>query len=154
MAIRYNKLILAAGAGLLFSACIKNDGKVCSIMPSPKPVNFNVVDASTRQDLFFSANPQFALKDLYFFRRADKSRKDTIRPEVLGSGNSRYFRYDLSNIAPKDTLYVKVGNLPDAILVYHTIPTGRPCTADLFDKLFFNGLVVKPNEGGVYVFVR
>ncbi len=156
--IKYAKQLLAlALTNVVLLACTKkqDDGSYgCTTQLRQASLKFKVLDASTRQDLFFSDNPRLPIKDAYFFRRSDKSRKDTIRPIVMGAGDSRFFMYDVDFNTKIDTLVLKTGNLPDNLITYQVSKVETPCPDYRFNQLTFNGTLLKGDNYGVYLFSK
>jgi hypothetical protein len=136
---------------LLLSACVKKEEEklACVLSVRVLLLNFNVVDASTQQDLYFSANPRFSTKDIYFFKKADQSRRDTIRPNIVGVGNNRYFSIPLS-YNPEETFILKTGNLTENNVAVRISKTENVCTDYQVEQVTFNGSLINAGNNGVY----
>jgi len=137
---------------LTFFGCTKNSERaiICSQSIPPLYLNFNVVDKSTGADYFFSPTPAFSIKDMYFFKIHDVTRKDTIRPDVDGIGLSRSFRLRLDNTKLNDTLIVKVGNTPESRLIHKLKQSQDVCPEYVIDKILFNDLEI-PSVNTKYI---
>lgn len=137
------------------SSCSKNDSVTnnCTAQVNPIIINFNVLDKATNQNLYFSPNPRFQTKDLYFFKKIDVARKDTIRPIITGSGTSRYFQYASDYTSLQDTLVLKTGNLSDNTLVYTIEKTDNKCPNYKLATVNFNGSALSPSSER-YILIR
>lgn len=134
-------LLLSFCTSVLLSCTKKSDNLIiCNQSIPPTYLIFNVVESSTGQDLFFSATPALGLKEMYFFKTKDVSRKDTIRPEIVGAGTARNFKLLLDNIKLQDTLIMKVGNRPDDKLVSKFKKSQEVCPVPIIDKILVNDL--------------
>lgn len=141
-------LALSFSATILMGCTKKSDNIIiCTQSIPPVYFNFNVVDSSTGQDLFFSATPAFGLKEMYFFKTKDVNRKDTIRPVIEGTAAARTFKLMLDNIKLQDTLLMKIGNKPEDKLVSKFKRTQEVCPAWVIDKIFVNDLELIPTQG-------
>lgn len=150
------KLLSATGILiLLLSACDKKaeDQIACTLSVRVLLLNFNVIDAATQQDLYFSNNPRFSTREIYLFKQTDQSRRDTIRPNVTRLGSSRYFSIPIG-YEPESTFILKAGNLPENTVTYQVSKTGTICTDYQLKQVMFNGTEVKVNDGGVYTFFK
>lgn len=129
------------------SGCSKNsDTNNCTLQVNPIVINFNVVDKATNQDLYFSTSPTFQTKNLYFFKKKDIARKDTIRPIITGQGTARFFQYNIDYTSLQDTLILKTGNLPDNTLIYTAQKTDTTCPNYNLTTVNFNGSVLTPSS--------
>lgn len=148
-------VVMMAFIVFMLSACAKKeeDRIACALSVRVLLLNFNVVDAATQQDLYFSNNPRFSIKDIYIFRKEDVSRKDTIKPDVVTEGNNRYFRMVIA-YGPENTYILKTGNLTDNSIVTKIGKTEEVCSFYQVEQVTFNGSVVKGNDRGVYTFSR
>jgi hypothetical protein len=148
-------VVMMAFIVFMLSACAKKeeDRIACALSVRVLLLNFNVVDAATQQDLYFSGNPRFSAKDIYIFRKEDASRKDTIRPNVMGVGNNRYFSIPLG-YESEYTFILKTGNLADNAVTYQVGKTETVCTNYQIKQVSFNGTVVKASDSGIYTFSR
>lgn len=128
------------------SGCSKSDStiNVCTLQVNPISINFNVVDKATNQDLYFSSSPRFQTKDLYFFKKKDLIRKDTIRPTITGT--SRYFQYASDYASLQDTLVLKIGNLSENTLIYTIQKTDSECPNYKLGTIMFNGSVLSASS--------
>jgi hypothetical protein len=148
-------VVMMAFMLLILSACAKKeeDGIACAFSIRVLLLNFNVVDAVTQQDLYFSSKPRFDTKDIYIFKKEDVSHKDTIRPNVMGVGNNRYFSIPLG-YESEYTFILKTGNLTDNTVTYQVGKTETVCPDYQVKQVSFNGTAVKANDSGVYTFLR
>ena len=112
-------LALSFLTSISFSCTKSSDELITGCFPSIPPIylNFSIVESSTGQDLFFASTPTLGLKEMYFFKTKDVSRKDTIRPTIEGTGTGRTFKLLLDNSNLQDTLIMKVGTRPDDKLI-------------------------------------
>lgn len=129
---------------ILNVSCSRNEdySRNCSFQLSPIKVNFNLVDKTTNEDLFFTSNARFSTKDLYLFKKKDVARKDTIRPSITGSGTNRSFQYVADYYPLQDTLILKTGNLPDNLLILTSEKTTSGCTNYKLSSVSFNGATI------------
>ena len=137
--------VLMIGAFTLLSACTKiNDNtQVIGCDPVTSFARFQIVDKSSGQDLFFSTNPKYQLKDISLFKISDKNYKDTIKTLVAGPGGSeRYFLLSINFKKPKDTLVVRIAGTPDDQLIYTVKRASNSCFADEIDQAYFNNTEV------------
>jgi hypothetical protein len=144
-----SKFALVLLIPLIAISCIK-DNKEQPIGCEPRPLvvlPFNVLDASTKQDLFFSATPRYAISSLYLFRKKDKARKDTIRPIIFGPDTNRVFTVPVTNGVAQDTLLMHVGTNPDDVIIYTIKNQISECSSLTLDKVFFNGTQIISSEG-------
>ena len=136
---------------LLLQSCEKKGaGEEITICPAfipPAYADFKVVSAQTNEDLFFSNQPRYKVNDLYFFKIQDILRKDTIRPDVLGAGAARYFKIRLVNTSLRDTLVLKIADLPDDRFIYTLKKTEEPCPNYGLDKAFLNNKELAIDDG-------
>lgn len=141
-------LALSLSATVLISCAKKSDIITgCTLVIRPVHLNFNVVESSTGQDLFFSATPILGLKEVYFFKTKDVNRKDTIRPAIEGTGTGRTFKLQLDNTKLQDTLIMKVGNRPEDKLVSKFKNSEEVCPNPIIDKILVNDLELTANQG-------
>ena len=118
----------------------------CLALVTPAYLKFNVIDKNSGQDLFFSASPKYQIVSLYLFEKNDKTRKDTIRPDVIGTGPSRYFKLRLNNTVLKDTLIFKIApNTDDELMSIFKLTDGQ-CPQPIVDKAYFNGVMLTANQ--------
>jgi len=145
---KYFVLCFMIFALLLQLSCSKADeGLNCTQQIMPYFANFNFKDANSGEDLFFASSPKYKLKELYAFAVKDVARKDTIRPEVVGTGTERYFKIQLNNTVAKDTLLIKIGVLPDDKFIYTIKKDSKEvCPTYILDKAYFNEVEVIPNQ--------
>ncbi|WP_432709944.1 hypothetical protein [Pedobacter sp.] len=124
--------------------CAKDDDEPinCTLQVAPVIINFNFIDKTTSEDLYFSTNPRFQIRDLYFFRKKDVAMKDTIRPSVIGSGTGRSFQYNADYSKLNDTLILKTGNLSEDTITYIIEKTNTPCLNYKLGSVTFNGAIV------------
>lgn len=142
----YTKLILFSLTGFFsLLSCTKkknNDVIACTYEMKYPSINFKVVNIQTGEDLFFSNTPKYTTSQICFFQTKDKLRKDTIRPEVIGSGVSRYFNMRLTNAIQKDTLILKVpataNNLHEDLFIYSTKNGDDFCLSPILNKGYLN----------------
>jgi len=133
---------------LMVSACSKdNETSACLTYIPPAYADFNVVSSQTDEDLFFSNTPTYKIKELYFFKIKDKLRKDTVRPDVVGAGAARYFKIELNNLVPSDTLVLKIANNPDDSFIYTIKKTDEECPNYILDKAFLNNKELATDNG-------
>jgi len=123
----------------------------CPAVVLPVYVNFNVIDANMGNDLFFSADhPQRPTSQLCFFKTKDKLFKDTIRPQVIGTGTARHFMVQINGAKAKDTLIMKFDSpekLPIDVLSLETKMSKERCPQLVLDKAFWNNTeVVKTGD--------
>jgi len=152
MKIQVPALLIVTSLLAALIACTKSstDEQVfCPAVVLPVYLNFNVTDANTGKDLFFSADqPQRPTSQLCFFKTKDKLFKDTIRPQVIGTGTARHFMVQMSAKA-KDTLIMKFDSpekLPIDVLSVETKMSKESCPQLVLDKVFWNNTeVVKTN---------
>lgn len=137
------------------TSCSKNntETKNCTLQLNPININFNVVDKNTNQDLYFSSNPRFQTKDLYFFRKTDVARKDTIRPTITGTGVERSFQYTFQYTSFQDSVILHTGNLSDNTISYAVKKTDDVCTQYKVSTVSSNGSTLIPSSGK-YIFVK
>lgn len=143
------KFVIAIFISISVVSCMKDD-KEQPIGCEPAPVlsiPFNVLDASTGQDLFFSASPRYQTSSLYFFRKKDQARKDTIRPMIWGTGANRVFGVQVTNAITQDTLLMKIAANPDDVIIYNTKNGTGECPYLIFDKVLLNGTLLTANQG-------
>lgn len=129
----------------LLSACTKINDKeqVLGCDPVTSYARFQIADKLSGEDLFFSANPKYQLKDINLFKSSDKSYKDTIKTLVGGSGGSeRYFLLRLNFNKPKDTLVVRIADTPNDQLIYTVKRANNPCEGDEIGQAYFNNTEV------------
>ncbi|MDB5090796.1 MAG: hypothetical protein JWR09_4790 [Mucilaginibacter sp.] len=119
----------------------------CDLVMLATVIPFNVLDASTGQDLFFSSSPRYQTSSLYFFSIKDKTRKDTIRPAVVETGAGGVFTIPFNYNVPQDTLLMKVATNPDDVIIYTRKKGTDACAAYMLDKVFFNGTQITSNQG-------
>jgi hypothetical protein len=123
----------------------------CDLVIAQAYLPFNVVDSNTGQDLYFSSAPKYQTSNLIFFSKKDKTRKDTIRPVVTGTGTSRYFMVPVNNTVTQDTLLMKLASNPDDVIAYTIKKGGDTCPTYVLDKVFFNGTQLNSNQSK-YIF--
>ncbi|RQO74779.1 hypothetical protein DBR43_05180 [Pedobacter sp. KBW06] len=132
------------------SGCRKSDPVTfCSMQIKYSSMNFNVVDASTGKDLFFSDNPKYTPDQIGFFKKNDKLFKEGWKPEVIGSGTARYFTVILG-AESVDTLLMKLpisgGKEAADVFSFTLKPSKEPCEAGILDKAKLNNVdMVKKN---------
>ncbi|WP_342331684.1 hypothetical protein [Pedobacter sp. FW305-3-2-15-E-R2A2] len=135
---------------VLGSACTKSDPVTyCSMQIKYSDMNFNVVDASTGKDLFFSDNPRYTVDQIAFFKTKDKLFKEGWKPQVIGSGAQRYFTVTIG-AESVDTLLMKLpisgGNEAVDVFSFTLKPSKEPCEAAVLDKAKLNNVdIVKTN---------
>lgn len=153
-AISFRLLLLAVIITLLFS-CSKNgkDSVNCTLQLNPIKINFNVLDKTTNEDLYFSSNPRFQTKDLYLFNKKDVARKDTIRPAITGSGTTRSFQYIVDYSSLQDTLILRTDDLSDNTLIYTIQKTNGDCPNYKLINVIFNGSIITPMQDK-YIFLK
>lgn len=143
----------------VIAGCSKSDGGdkiiACTLQIQPAIVSFNIVEASTGRDLFFSNNPTHTTSQLCFLAKRDKMYTDTVKPEVIGTGTARYFKMGINNIRLKDTLIMKLPispeSLPSDILAYTIKKTDDKCPQYVLDKAFFNNEEVAQINGKLII---
>ena len=130
-------------------ACTKTSDNniICTQSIAPSFVNLKVIEKTTGEDVFFSSAPTLQLKELYFFKIRDNLRKDTIRPEVEGAGQSRYFKLRVDNTKQQDTLIIRIGNNPEAHFRYLIKKSEEVCPTYVVDKLYFKEEEVQSVDG-------
>ncbi|WP_295772138.1 hypothetical protein [uncultured Mucilaginibacter sp.] len=146
-------LAIIAGILVSVSSCIKEvDEPVIGCEPSPQLVlPLNIVDATTSEDLFFSATPRYQVKDLYFFRKADANRKDTIRPNVYGNANVKAFLVPLKLQTTGDTLIMKIGTQADDTIIYSVKNVSGDCPYTTINGVLYNGSELVANESRYFI---
>lgn len=138
-------LVVVIGSG-----CRKSDPiTFCSLEMKYSSMNFNVVDASTGKDLFFSDNPKYSVDQIGFFKTKDKLFKEGWKPQVIGSGIQRYFTVVIG-AESIDTLLMKLpisgGNEAVDVFSFTLKPSKEPCAAAVLDKAKLNNVdIVKKN---------
>ena len=138
-------LVVVIGSG-----CRKSDPiTFCSLEMKYSSMNFNVVDASTGKDLFFSDNPKYTVDQIGFFKTKDKLFKEGWKPQVIGSGIQRYFTV-IIGAESIDTLLMKLpisgGNEAVDVFSFTLKPSKEPCAAAVLDKAKLNNVdIVKKN---------
>lgn len=149
----YTKLTLCSLIGFLpFLGCSEKNNEInpCTYEMKYPSVDFKVVNAQTGEDLFFSNTPKYTTSQICFFQTKDKLRKDTIRPEVIGSGASRYFKMRLTNPIQKDTLIFKVpiaNNTSEDLFIYSTKNGSDFCLSPVLNKAYLNNTELNTNAG-------
>jgi hypothetical protein len=145
------KTVLIAVLIAVFAAgCTKSNSEgPCSMLIKYSSMNFNVVDASTGKDLFFSDNPKYTVDQIGFFKTKDKLFKEGWKPQVIGSGIQRYFTVTIG-AESKDTLLMKLpisgGNEAVDVFSFTLKPSKEPCEAAVLDKAKLNNVdIVKTN---------
>jgi len=155
MKIQVTSLFMISGLLAALFGCTKssNQGEqvFCPAVVLPVYVNFNVVDGNMGNDLFFSADhPQRPTSQLCFFETKDKLFKDTIRPQVIGTGTARHFMVQINGVKAKDTLIMKFDSpekLPIDVLSLETKMSKESCPQLVLDKAFWNNTeVIKTNN--------
>ncbi len=117
----------------------KSEGQLmCVDLLMPIYANFRFTDKISGQDLFFSTDPKYALKDLAIYSTKDKDRKNPVTPEVLGTGADRYFRVQVGNTIFNDTLIVKIASTPEDQVTYSIKKIQSICPEYILDKVYFN----------------
>lgn len=147
------RIALLAGISVFTLSCLKSaDEPVIGCEPSPPlMLPINVLDASTSDDLFFAVSPRYTVSDLFFFRKADVSRKDTIRPRVIETANIKVFLVPLKVQATGDTLIMKIKNQIDDTIVYSVKHFNGDCPYTTLDKVLFNGTELVSNEARYFI---
>lgn len=136
--------LILLGLSLLSISCEKSNSLDnlgtygCLTVIAPAYLKFNVVDKNSGQDLFFSAAPKYQITKLFLFKKSDKTRKDTIRPDVIGSGTTRYFKLSVNNGVKRDTLVFKIANNPDDELINTFKLSADRCPQYVLDNVYFN----------------
>ncbi|MVN90486.1 hypothetical protein [Mucilaginibacter aquatilis] len=146
-------LTIIAGILVSVSSCIKEaDEPVIGCEPRPQLVlPLNIVDAATSENLFFSATPRYQVKDLYFFRKADVNRKDTIRPTVYGNANVKVFLVPLKIQSTGDTLIMKTGNHADDAIIYSVKNVNGDCPYTTLYNVLYNGSELAASGSGYII---
>jgi len=133
------------------------EGRACIAMLMPAYIEFNVVGAGTGADLFFSPQPQYQPAQICFFKIKDKLFQDTIRPQVIGASNSRYFKMQIDNTRLKDTLIMKLPvnaqNATPELLTYTIRKDEQECPQYVSDQAFLNNVELI-NASGKLLFRR
>lgn len=146
----YTKFILFSLTGFFsLLSCTKKNNQIIACTNEMKyaSVNFKVVSIQTGEDLFFSNTPKYTTSQICFFKTKDKLRKDTIRPEIIGSGTSRYFNMRLSNPIQKDTLIVKIpsNNSSEDLFIYSIKNGSDACLSPILNKAYLNNTELTVN---------
>jgi hypothetical protein len=155
MKIQTPTSFIALSAFILLSGCSKSDSEdtrlACTNQIQSAYMNFNVVEAGTGQDLFFSNDPQYSTSQVGFFKIKDKLFKDTIKPEIIGSGTARYFKISIENVKPKDTLVMTLPlsrrDFPADMITYTIKKTVGRCPEYVLDKAEFNKAEIMQIDG-------
>lgn len=137
------------------SACTKSDPVTyCSMLIKYSDMNFNVVDASTGKDLFFSDNPKYTPDQISFFKKNDKLFKDGWKPQIVGSGAQRYFTVTIG-AESIDTLLMKLpisgGNEAVDVFSFTLKPSKVPCEAAILDKAKLNNVEMFKTNGRLII---
>lgn len=146
------KLILILFTTFFSIGCSKDntDSIACTGQIVPAYIKFNVVDDVTGQDLFFSANPVYNTDQIKFRKTTDTNNENPIVPEVIGSGNDRYFKMQINNTQKRDTLImllpVSPVSLPLDAFSYSIKKTEDICPVYIFDNGKFNGEEIVLNQ--------
>jgi len=138
-------------ASSFFLGCSKsNDEKIgCTFEIKPVFLNFNVIGAESKKDLFFSADPTYQIKDIYFFKVKDTAKKDTIRPSVEGGGTERTFKISPDNKLLADTLMMHIGETPVDKLVVRFKNSDGPCPNPIIGEVLLNDAKLNYDKGKV-----
>ncbi|WP_343657936.1 hypothetical protein [Chryseobacterium sp.] len=138
-------------ASAFFPGCSKsNDEKIgCSFQVTPVFLNFNVIGTASGKDLFFSTDPTYQMKDIYFFKVKDTAKKDTIRPSVEGNGTERTFKISLDNKLLADTLMMHLGETPADKLVMKMKNSDGPCSNPIVGEVLLNDVKLNYEQGKV-----
>lgn len=143
-------VFIAVLIAVFAAGCTKSNTEgPCSMLIKYSSMNFNVVDASTGKDLFFSDNPKYTMDQIAFFKTKDKLFKEGWKPQVIGSGIQRYFTVTIG-AESKDTLLMKLpisgGNEAVDVFSFTLKPSKEPCEAAVLDKAKLNNVdIVKTN---------
>lgn len=143
------KYALVIFISVTVSSCLKNPAEQplgCEPAP-PLVLAFNVLDAGTGQDLFFSSSPRYPVSNLYFFRKKDQVRKDTIRPAIVEIGTTRIFTLAVTNLVGQDTLLMRIFSNPDDQIIYSMKNGTGECPYLTFDKVLLNGTTLTATQG-------
>lgn len=138
-------------ASSFFLGCSKsNDEKIgCTFQITPVFLNFNVIGTASGKDLFFSTDPTYQIKDIYFFKVKDTAKKDTIRPSVEGTGTGRTFKISPDNKLLADTLMMHIGETPADKLVVKMKNSDGPCSNPIVGEVILNDVKLNYDQGKV-----
>lgn len=147
----YKSMSILIIASAFFPGCSKsNDEKIgCSFQVTPVFLNFNVIGTASGKDLFFSTDPTYQMKDIYFFKVKDTAKKDTIRPSVEGNGTERTFKISLDNKLLADTLMMHLGETPADKLVMKMKNSDGPCSNPIVGEVLLNDVKLNYEQGKV-----
>lgn len=148
-----HKYLTFSALGLLFFSCSKksNHNIDCLAILPPVYLDFNVVDAETDKDLFFSAGSELDPKDIYFFRSHDKDRKDTVRPSIIGVGQDKFFRVSPDIGQLKDTMSMTTGDFPEDHLFFTFKKTEERCPMVIISEISMNDKKLKDENGRIKI---
>ncbi|WP_345949310.1 hypothetical protein ABDD95_20915 [Mucilaginibacter sp. PAMB04274] len=145
------KLVCMTCIIMSLSSCIKNaEQSPIGCEPHPELVlPVNILSAATQEDLFFAASPRYQTSDLFFFRRSDVARKDTLRARVIGNttGTIRVFLIPVRNGAGRNTLIMKIKDQPVDTIIYSVQNNDGDCPYLSLNTVFFNVKSLQPTEG-------
>ncbi|AZB25156.1 hypothetical protein [Sphingobacterium multivorum] len=154
MTVKFLKSIstLIVTSSFFFGCSKSNDEKIgCTFQITPVFLDFNVVGAASGKDLFFSADPTYQIKDIYFFKVKDTAKKDTIRPSVEGTGTERIFKISPDNKLLADTLMMHIGETPVDKLVVKMKNSDGPCSNPILGEVFLNDVKLNYDQGKVRI---
>lgn len=115
-------------------SCSKNKDKTKVCPPVPlalilQAIKFQVVDKTSGQDLFFSANAPYALTDIKIVFRNSSNKLDSVSPplkEELPAGS--HFVYPIPYTRILDTCYIKIKNLKVDTVISTIATTKTECS--------------------------
>lgn len=148
-----HKSLAFSALGLLFFSCSKksNDNIDCLAIFPPVYLDFNVVDAGTDKDLFFSTGSPLDSKDIYFFRSHDKRRNDTIYPSIEGVGQDRFFRVSPNIGQLKDTMSLTIDDFLEDHLFFTFKNTEERCPKIIISEVSMNDKKLKEENGRIII---
>ncbi|MDR6513693.1 hypothetical protein [Chryseobacterium camelliae] len=141
---------LIIASSIILGCSKSNDEKIgCTFQITPVFLNFNVISTASGKDLFFSTDPTYQIKDIYFFKVKDTAKKDTIWPSVDGTGTERTFKISPDNKLLADTLMMHIGKTPADKLIVKMKNSDRPCSNPIVGEVLLNDVKLNYDQGKV-----
>ena len=125
------------------SGCKTNNGTCsgCSTAPFAPNINLKVVDAATKQDLFFGPNAKYNLS-LLRLKHVRLGLLDSV-PAVYGvDSTKRLLNVKLLYQKPADTIAIQVGTLKPKFLVLYTESLNSCCTRVVVTQAKFSDSLI------------